>query len=121
MTPWTVAHQAPLSTGFSRQEYWRGLPVPSPGDLPDPGVEPGSHLLPSEPPRKPLRLPWVGKIPWRRKCNPLQYSCLENPVDRGAWWAAVHGVTTVRDMEVTKRTHTILQMGNVRLRDSLVA
>ncbi|CAI9169360.1 unnamed protein product [Rangifer tarandus platyrhynchus] len=40
--PWTVAHQAPLSMGFSRQEYWSGLPFPSPGDLPDPGIEPGS-------------------------------------------------------------------------------
>ena len=36
--PWTVAHQAPLSMGFSRQEYWSGLPFPSPGDLPDPGI-----------------------------------------------------------------------------------
>ena len=41
-TPWTVAYQAPLSMGFSRQEYWNGLPFPSPGDLPDPGIEPGS-------------------------------------------------------------------------------
>ena len=41
-TPWTVANQAPPSTGFSRQEYWSGLPFPSPGDLPDPGIEPGS-------------------------------------------------------------------------------
>ena len=40
-TPWTVAHQAPLSLGFSRQEYWSGLSFPSPGDLPDPGV---SHI-----------------------------------------------------------------------------
>ena len=38
-TPWTVAHQAPLSKGFSRQEYWRGLPFPFPGDLPNPGIE----------------------------------------------------------------------------------
>ena len=38
-TPWTVAHQAPLSTGFSRQEYWRELLCPSPGDLPKPGIE----------------------------------------------------------------------------------
>ena len=37
--------------------------------------------------------PWVGKIPWKRKCNPLQYSCLENPMDREAWWATVQGVT----------------------------
>ena len=37
--------------------------------------------------------PWVRKIPWRRTCNPFQYSCLENPTDRGAWWATVHGIT----------------------------
>ena len=40
VTTWTVAHQAPLSMGFSRQEYCSGLPFPSPGDLPDPGIEP---------------------------------------------------------------------------------
>ena len=40
MTLWTIARQAPLSTGFSRQEYWSGLPCPPPGDLPDPGTEP---------------------------------------------------------------------------------
>ena len=40
MTPWTVAVQAPLSMGFSKQEYWSGLPCPPPGDLPDPGIEP---------------------------------------------------------------------------------
>ena len=45
MTPWTVAHQAPQSMGFSRQEYWSGLPFPSPGDLPDPGIEPESPAL----------------------------------------------------------------------------
>ena len=39
-TLWTVAHQAPLSMGFSRQEYWSGLPFPLPGDLPDPGIQP---------------------------------------------------------------------------------
>ena len=44
-TPWTVARQAPLSVGFSRREYWSGLPFTSPGDLPDPGVEPGSSVL----------------------------------------------------------------------------
>ena len=41
-TPWTVAYQAPPSMGFSRQEYWSGLPFPFPGDLPNPGIEPGS-------------------------------------------------------------------------------
>ena len=43
--PWTVAHQAPLSVGFSRQKYWSGLPFPSPGGLPDPGIEPRSPAL----------------------------------------------------------------------------
>ena len=40
VTPWTVACQAPVSMGFPRQEYWSGLPFPSPGNLPDPGIEP---------------------------------------------------------------------------------
>ena len=44
-TPWTVAYQASPSMGFFRQEYWTGLPFPSPGDLPDPGIEPGSPVL----------------------------------------------------------------------------
>ena len=57
-TPWTVAHQAPLSMGFTRQEYWSGLPFPSPGDLPNQGTEPRSptlqaDALASEPPGKP--------------------------------------------------------------------
>ena len=57
-TPWTIAHQAPLSMGFSRQESWNGLPFPSPGDLPDPGIEPRSpaleaDALTAEPPGKP--------------------------------------------------------------------
>ena len=58
LTSWTVACQAPPSMGFSRQEYWSGLPFPSPGDLPDPGIKLGSpslqaDSLPSEPPGKP--------------------------------------------------------------------
>ena len=44
-TPWAVAYQAPLSMGFSRQQSWSGLPFPSPGDLPNPGIEPGSPAL----------------------------------------------------------------------------
>ena len=56
-TPWTVAYQASPSMGFSRQEYWSGLPFPSPGDLPNQGIEPGSPALEagtltSEPPGK---------------------------------------------------------------------
>ena len=45
VTPWTVACQDPLTMGFSRQEYWSGLPFPAPGDLPDPGIESGSPEL----------------------------------------------------------------------------
>ena len=47
VTPWTIAHQAPLSMGFSRQEYWSGLPCPPPGDLPDSGKEPTSLMSPA--------------------------------------------------------------------------
>ena len=47
MTPWTVACQAPLSMGFSKQEYWSGLPCPPPGDLPNPGTEPESLMSPA--------------------------------------------------------------------------
>ena len=46
-TPWTVAHQSPLSMGFSRQEYWSGLPFPAPGNLPNPGIEPASVASPA--------------------------------------------------------------------------
>ena len=58
-TPWTIAYQAPPSMGFSRQEYWSGLPFPSPGDLPDPGIKPRSpefqaDALTPEPPGKPM-------------------------------------------------------------------
>ena len=62
-TPWTVAYQAP-SMRFSRKEYWSGLPFPSPEDLPDPGIEPGSPALQadallSEPPGKPLAAKYI--------------------------------------------------------------
>ena len=72
-TPWTVAHKAPLSMEFSRQEYWSGLPFPSPGNLPDPGIKPmslASHALvggffTTEPPGKPQEY-------WNRQ--PFPYS-----------------------------------------------
>ena len=62
MTPWIVACRASLSTGFPRQKYWSGLPFPSPGDLPDPGIEPASPALAgrfftTEPPGKPTCSP----------------------------------------------------------------
>ena len=102
-TPWTVAHHALVSTGFSRQEYWSGLPFPPPGDLPDPGIQ---HVFPVSPalaadslPRSHLGFPggsagkestWnvgdLGSIPGlgrsrgEGKGYPLQYSGLENSV-----------------------------------------
>ena len=64
VTPWTVAHQTPLSIEFFRQEYWSGLPCPPPGDLPNPGIEHRSPTLQvdsllSEPPGKPKNI-WNG-------------------------------------------------------------
>ena len=56
VTPWTRARQAFLSIGFSRQEYWSGLPFPSTGDLPDSGIEPGSDSLPTELWGKPIQV-----------------------------------------------------------------
>ena len=79
--------------GFSKQEYWSGLPFPSPGDLPDPGREPGSpafqaDALTSEPPGNPqlYRKAAVSKAPFGEgNGTPLQYSCLENPMGGGVW------------------------------------
>ena len=77
-----VAYQAPPFMGFSRQEYWSGLPFPSPGDLPNPGIEPGSPALQtdallSEPPGKSrLKLKKVGKSP-----RPFRYDLNQIPYD----------------------------------------
>ena len=49
VTPWTIAYQALPSVGFFRQEYWSGLSFPSPGDFPDPGIDPGSLIEPRSP------------------------------------------------------------------------
>ena len=114
VTPWTVAYQVPPSVGFSRQEYWSGLPFPSPGGLPNPGIKPGSpefraDTLTSEPPRKPFSggldgkestcnsgdpgsILGLGRPPGEGNGYPLQYSCLENSMDRGAWRAIAHAV-----------------------------
>ena len=72
VTPWTVTHQGPLSMEFSRQEYWSGLPFPSPGDLPDPGLEPrflSSYIPASLVAQTVKRLPakwetWVRSLGW---------------------------------------------------------
>ena len=96
--------------GFPRQEHWGGLPFPSPGDLPDPGIEPSSpasagEFFTTEPPESQALItvskclvalasffPGTTGRSGEEKGNPLQYSCLENPRDRGAWWTAIYGV-----------------------------
>ena len=80
VTPWTIAYQAPLSMGFSRQEYWSGLPFPSPGDLPHPGTEPRSpalqaDALPSELQGKPISLLIFVKI------GSMHPSCYRNSIN----------------------------------------
>ena len=107
VTPWIVACQAPKSMGFSRQEYWSGLPFPSPGNFPNAVTEPESKTLAGN--RLPLSplfnealyhwlsgeesmglIPVSGRSPGEGNGGSLQYSCLENPMHRGAWWATVH-------------------------------
>ena len=81
-TPWTVGHQAPPSMGFSRQEYWSGLPFSSPRDLPDPGIEPRSpalqaDALTSEPLGNPLFVDEgkeLSRVSFTKALNPI-YDC----------------------------------------------
>jgi len=92
VTPWTGAHHAPLSMGFSRFEHWSGSPFPSPGNLPNLGIKPASLTTPA------LADGFFTTSACRGEGNgnPLQYSCLEKPMDGGAWWAAVHEVARSR-------------------------
>ena len=108
-TPWTVAYQDPQSMGLSRQEYWSGLPFPSPGDLPHLGIKLASCLLhwqvdffsvsttyilsgfpgssdskaSAYNERDPCLIPGSGRSPGEGNGNPLQYSGLKNSMDRG--------------------------------------
>ena len=125
-TPWTVACQAPPSTGLYRQGYWSGLPCPFPGDLSDPGIEPGSPALqadslPPEPPRKPVSYYWTSQICHKsergRECpppsNPIT-SCLETSLlrERQRWTItqkaghAKMGVLSHQQTEVTPGSRT---------------
>ena len=93
MTPWTAAHQAPLSMGFSRQEYWSGLPLPSPLHalvVKNPPAKAGDE-------RDAGSIPRLGRFPGEGNGNQLQCLNLENHMDRGTWWATVHGVTVGHD------------------------
>ena len=74
VAPWTVARQAPLSMGFSRKEYWSGLPLPSPGDLPNPGIEPGSPAVQAD--SLPLGLIVQGTLKSLLQCHSLKASIL---------------------------------------------
>ena len=85
VSPWTIARQALLSIGFLRQEYWSGLPFPSPGDLPDPGIKPASPALAgrfftSEPPGKPQLNLAVLKFSHYSRKNKQNNSSSENKV-----------------------------------------
>ena len=100
VTPWTVAHQAPLSMGFPRQEYWRGLPFPSPGDLPHPG--PGVSALHSAkpPPPVPLTNLNLSTLVAAAAAASLQ-SCptLCDPIDGSPPGSSVPGILQARILE----------------------
>ena len=100
VTPWTAAYQAPPSMGFSRQEYWSGLPLPSPGEgnsYPLKEMATHSGTLGTEKPGR-LYVLAVAKSQTRLSnfTFTFQYSSLEDPTDRGAWRATVHGVAKSR-------------------------
>ena len=105
VTQWTVAYQAPLSKGFSRQEYWSGLPFPSLGDLPDPGIEPRSPTLQadaitSEPPGKIIDTRDASKVAAAAAAKSLQ-SCrtLCDPIDSTPPGSTVPGILQARTLE----------------------
>ena len=96
-TPWTVTYQAPPSMGFSRQEYWSGWPFPSPGILPNPGIESGSpalqaDALTSEPPGKPTAAAVAAKS--LQSCSTL---C--DPTDSSPPVSPVPGILQARTLE----------------------
>ena len=102
MTPWTVACQAPLVMEFSRQEYWSGLPFPSPGDLPKPGIKPGTPALPadslmSEPPGKPIHK------------SPMQDGVLD-PTNILCTWSCEYALSDWRNHKQTFSFHLTLSI-----------
>ena len=115
--PWAIAYRASPSMGFSRQEYWSGVPLPSPGDLPDPGIEPWSpaleaDALTSEPPGKPkVTLTAVKNFKMHSGSNKAGYFCcchclvtklcptFCDPVDCSPPGFSVHGILQARILE----------------------
>ena len=106
-TPWTVAYQAPSPMEFSRQEYGNGLLFPSPGDLPNPGIEPGPpalpvDTLPSEPPGKPYKaIKNIVGSTYRYCCCLVTKSCpiLCDPIDCSPLDSSVHGISEANILE----------------------
>ena len=84
-TPWTVAHQAPLSMGILQARILEWVAMPTLRGSSNPGIEPRSLAMKADS----CSVPRSGRFPWRRECCPFQYSCLENSMDREAWWATV--------------------------------
>ena len=106
VTPWTVAYQAPPSMGFSRQECWSGLPFPSPGDLPDPGIQPQSptlqaDTLPSESPGNSKFLLLVYFMYQLNYISSVTQSCptLCDSMDCSLSGSSVHGIFQARVLE----------------------
>ena len=105
-TAWTIGHQAPLSMGFSKQEYWSRLPCPPPGHLPDPGIEPRSpplqmDSLTAEPPGKPLDLRLTLNIvssrdPWLDSTSSRLSASLYACCNALAKWHTQRHVTVLR-------------------------
>ena len=110
MTPWTAGHQAPLSTGFSRQEYRSWLLFPSPFANGFPGGSEVKAYVSNA--GDPAAIPEVGRCPGEGDGYPLQYSCLENPRDRGAWWAAIYGFSQSRTRLKQLSMHACTGEGN---------
>ena len=127
-TPWTVANQAPPSMGFSMQECWSGLPFPSPGDLPDPGIEPRSpalqaDALPWEPSGKPVypSNPKLSCFPYLLQfssyclfyvilsfCNPFPQSSFPTPGIEIAWFLKANLGTTLSFVLFLGETSTVV-------------
>ena len=125
--PWTVVRPVPLSMGFPREEHWSGLPFPSLGNLPNPGIKPASPALQAD--SLPLShrekpglsigkefacgagdlgsIPGSGRSPEGGNGNPLQYSCLGTPMDRGTWRVTIHGGH--KESDTTERLTTSTQ------------
>ena len=102
MTPRTIAHQAPLSMEFSRQVYWSGVPFPSPGDLPDPGIKPASPLSPALQADSLLtELSEKHSIDCSESGSEVAQSCLTlcDPVDHSPPGSSVHGILQARILE----------------------